>query len=73
MKRRISTADAAALIPCQPSTLKKSRHTGELFGVPSPAFLKLGRRVFYDADVIDEWLSQFDSYENTSQYQGGEA
>lgn len=59
---------ASELLGCRPTTLKKSRHTGTLFGADSPEYIKRGRRIFYDQDVITTWLGQFDKFQNTSQY-----
>jgi len=69
----LDTEEAAKLIPCQSSTLKKSRHTGNLFGVTAPQYQKRGRRVFYQLSTLREWLGQFSTYNNTSQYAGGES
>lgn len=75
MKKQLLPHAAAAQLNCSNSTLKKSRHTGKLSGVDAPRYVKRGRRVFYDPDVLDEWQRQFNSYQNTSEYklEGGEA
>ena len=43
-------------------TLRMSRVTGTLAGVPAPAY----RKVVYDEAVGDEWLAQFANQPNTS-------
>lgn len=60
------THQAAAYTGFAPATLKLSRHTGTLAGVPAPQFLKIGRTVRYDPAVLDAWLSQFESKPNTA-------
>ena len=47
-------------------TLRMSRVTGTLAGVPAPTYRKIGRKVVYDEAVGDEWLAQFASQPNTS-------
>ena len=43
--------------------LKASRSTGILWGVKAPQFIKAGsKKILYRVDVLDEWLSQFQSY-----------
>ena len=52
-------------------TLRRSRSTGLLLGVPAPAYLKIGSRVCYERDVIDAWIDKYAvRQENTSQAQG---
>lgn len=48
--------------------LKNSRSTGILAGVKSPKYIKIGRKIFYPQDYIDEWLSQFPECRSTSEY-----
>jgi len=57
---------ASDYLDCAPSTLKLSRHTGILFGVPSPEYIKRGRSVVYNKSTLDKWLSQFCEQQNTS-------
>jgi len=63
--QRLDTRKAAAFLGVQPSSLKYSRHTGQLCGVTTPAYRKLGRRVIYDLDVLQQWLDQFELQTNT--------
>ena len=63
--QRLDTRQAAAFLGVQPSSLKYSRHTGQLCGVTTPAYRKLGRRVIYDLDVLQQWLDQFELQTNT--------
>ena len=63
--QRLDTRQAAAFLGVQPSSLKYSRHTGQLCGVTTPAYRKLGRRVIYDLGVLQQWLDQFGLQTNT--------
>jgi predicted DNA-binding transcriptional regulator AlpA len=57
----------APLLGVSPATLRKSRVTGTLLGLPTPIFLKMGKTIRYrDAD-IREWLSQLSSFANTAE------
>lgn len=58
---------AAPFCGVAPATLKQSRVTGVLCGVPAPAYIKLGRKVVYKEQTIANWLSQFDEQTNTAQ------
>ena len=61
----LDTHEAALLIGYKSTTLKLSRVTGILGGVPAPAYRKLGRKVVYDRVTLNEWLSQFHHQFNT--------
>jgi hypothetical protein len=52
INQRMAVEAAAAYVGLSASTLNKLR----VFG-GGPAFLKLGRRVVYDARDLDQWLS----------------
>lgn len=58
--------EAAQLLQCSPNYMRLSRHTGLLFGVPAPAFLKMGRKVRYRRETLLSWLAQFDEKPNTA-------
>jgi hypothetical protein len=48
----LSTADASKYCGPSTSTFEKLRVAGG-----GPTYIKLGRRVFYDPDDLDEWLA----------------
>ena len=52
-RRRLSTRPAAEYIGVAASSLEKDRVLGTL-GIP---FIKAGRRVLYDTDDLDNWLT----------------
>lgn len=57
----------APLLGVSPATLRKSRVTGTLLGLPTPNFLKIAKTIRYrDAD-IREWLSQLSCFGNTAE------
>jgi excisionase family DNA binding protein len=58
----LSTRDAAAKLSIGASTLKKLRIHGG-----GPPFHRIGRRVVYSTDILDEWAAR-ETYETTSQY-----
>ena len=56
----VSTTEAARILGYCPATLRNSRWTGMLAGVPAPVFLKVGAKsVRYQRDKLMEWLRQF--------------
>jgi Helix-turn-helix domain len=58
----LSTRDAAAKLSIGASTLKKLRIHGG-----GPLFYRIGRRVVYSTNILDEWASR-KTFETTSQY-----
>jgi hypothetical protein len=58
----LSTREAAAKLSIGTSTLKKYRVQGG-----GPVFHRIGRRVVYSSDVLDEWARR-DTFKTTSEY-----
>lgn len=50
--KKVTTKSAAARIGSTVSTLTKLRLTAD-----GPPFYKIGRKVVYDIDELDEWMS----------------
>jgi hypothetical protein len=50
---KLTTPQAAAFVGLGVSSLEKLRVTGG-----GPAFLKIGRRVVYDAHDLEQWLAK---------------
>ena len=48
------------------STMRVSRVTGTLAGVPAPTYRKVGRKVVYDRIVLEKWMEQFANQQNTT-------
>jgi len=48
------------------STIRVSRVTGTLAGVPAPTYRKVGRKVVYDRIVLEKWMEQFANQQNTT-------
>ncbi len=58
---------AAEYLGFAPVTLRNSRYTGMLAGVPAPRFRKLGTKtVRYERATLAAWLAQFGERANTS-------
>lgn len=51
--------EAAGILGISPVTMKISRSTGTLLGVPAPRFLKMGRLIRYEDIVLQDWIDQF--------------
>ena len=65
--------DSAGLLGCSPHTLKISRHTGKLFGVAAPAYMKMGYNIRYKVETLQAWMDQFQEQSSTSENIGGAA
>jgi len=48
------------------STIRVSRVTGTLAGVPAPTYRKVGRKVVYDRIVLKKWMDQFANQQKTA-------
>ena len=40
-------------------SLRRSRSTGLLLGLPAPAYLKIGSRVCYERELINDWINTY--------------
>lgn len=56
IKPRNSSIKTAPILGCSEDTLRKSRSTGYLFGVPAPRHIKIGYTVKYTLEDLVEWL-----------------
>lgn len=57
---------AAAFLGFKPGTLRVSRTSGLLAGIQTPPYLKIGRRVAYEREALEKWLSNFRTMRNTA-------
>lgn len=53
-----SEVAATELLPGTKLTIKKSRYTGLLFGAPAPAWVSIGKNIFYTPRHCFEWRRQ---------------
>jgi hypothetical protein len=60
------THGAASYLGFGSSTMRVSRVTGTLAGVPAPTYRKIGRKVIYDRMILDEWIDQFANQQKTA-------
>jgi excisionase family DNA binding protein len=58
----LSTREAAQRLSIGASTLKKLRVNGG-----GPAFHRIGRRIVYSSEILDEWAKRA-TFESTSEY-----
>lgn len=58
---------AAPILGVSPATLRKSRVSGTLLGLPTPVFLKMGKAIRYRDSDLKAWLDQFSTFANTSE------
>ena len=58
---------SANFLGFSPATMRNSRYTGLLAGVPAPSFRKIGRKsVRYERATLTAWLAQFAECASTS-------
>ena len=62
----LDTHQSAKELGLASNTLRASRTSGVLCGVPAPVYRKLGRKVAYERVILDEWLDQFANQPNTA-------
>ena len=63
----LDTKSAADIIDTTTETLKRSRRTGSLWGVPAPPYRKVGRMVKYHPVDIANWINALPKCGNTGQ------
>jgi hypothetical protein len=61
-RQLLDEKEAAFIIGAAMPTLRKSRCTGKLFGMPAPTYLKLGRTIRYKLSVLNDWLDSLEQY-----------
>ncbi len=63
----VASKEAATFLGFAEVTLRNSRYTGILAGVPAPAFRKVGTKtVRYERATLTAWLEQFGERASTS-------
>jgi predicted DNA-binding transcriptional regulator AlpA len=63
----LKTETLAALADCSVSTIEKSRKTGELLGVPSPPYVRIGKSVRYPAKDFKEWQESLPRFKHEAE------
>jgi len=66
LQPHLDTHESAHHIGLASNTVRISRVSGTLCGVPAPTYRKIGRKVVYDRVVLNEWLEQFANQQNTA-------
>ncbi|AYA64777.1 hypothetical protein [Alteromonas sp. RKMC-009] len=61
LKLLLSNNEAATALNIAPITLRISRSTGSLLGVPAPKHIKFAKAVRYRLKDIQEWLDALDT------------
>lgn len=65
MTQYYSSNSAANYLGYSTATLRNARHTGTLAGVKAPVYIKMGKSIRYDKNILDTWLAQFNKLEQT--------
>ena len=55
----LTTAEAADYLGYKDVTLRVSRLTGKLSGLPAPKHIGTGANVRYEKEVLDKWLIEY--------------
>ena len=65
----VSTETAAFVLDSTPDSVKVSRSSGELYGVPAPEHIKIGTKTIrYRVSTLLEWMAQFEETKSTAQH-----
>ncbi|GAA6206547.1 hypothetical protein [Thalassotalea sp. SU-HH00458] len=62
LNQLLDEKQAALLLGTATPSLRKSRCTGVLFGIPAPQYLKLGRSIRYKTSVLNSWLDALEKH-----------
>lgn len=52
----VNDKEAATILSVAPQTLRHSRCTGYLLGIPAPKHIKFGKSVRYKVSEIESWV-----------------
>ena len=63
----LDTQRAAEYVGTTPNNLRLSRHTGILFGKPSPEFIVAGSKRLYRVKVLDHFLNSLETFSTTAE------
>lgn len=66
----LSDKEAAPVVGSTPNSLRQSRYTGLLFGVPAPKFIKLGRSIRYRFSELLAFRDSFPEIDSTTRLDG---
>jgi len=66
-KNPFDTHEAATFLGFSSYTLRRSRSTGKLAGVPAPRYRRIGKKVIYEPLWLAAWRDQFKPQNNTAQ------
>ncbi len=61
------TKTSAKILNTTNETLKRSRRTGCLWGVPAPPFVKIGRMIKYRPEDLLDWVESQSKFSNNGQ------
>lgn len=62
-----NNSEAAFFLGISPSTLEKSRVSGQLLGVEAPPYRRAGKSIRYLRQTLDDWLHNLPEYRHTSE------
>lgn len=57
---------AAAFLDTTAGNMRQARHTGKLWGVDAPEYVKVGRTVRYRMGTLAKWIEQLPTQANTA-------
>lgn len=63
----LNSHKAAEYIGVAEYTLRRSRTAGILLGKEAPSYRKMGRKVIYELETLQNWRNQFEPQTNTAQ------
>lgn len=68
VKALLTDSEAETYLSLPPGKLRQGRYIGYLYeGVQCPPHIKLGKRVFYRTEDLDQWINQFQSYRTNAE------
>ena len=63
----LTSKQAAEYLGYSENTLRECRVKGILAGIKAPPYIKMGKRVEYSKEDLDNWRNQFKKITNTAQ------
>lgn len=69
VKALLTDSEAEKYLSLPPGKLRQGRYMGHLYeGVQCPPHIKMGKRVYYRTEELDQWINEFQSYRTNAEF-----
>jgi len=69
VQRLLNSKNAANYLNIPEQTLRSSRVHGLIYGIKPPPFKKMGSQIFYELEILDQWIESIPTHNNSTEYE----